>query len=81
MLQQAQQVAQRQPRVGDVLDQDDVLAVEEPELVPALFPQEFMETIIDREAWFERIRNSPLLTGIEIGLNNIMVSFKAFLMG
>ncbi|MDA8793682.1 stage II sporulation protein M [Bacteriovoracaceae bacterium] len=51
------------------------------EYVILILPQEFMELIQDRYSWFEEIRKNPMGNCISIGMNNIMVSIKVFLLG
>ena len=49
-----------------------------PEFAPVLVPQQMMEVVLDREAWFERIAAAPFLFGLQIGINNISVALKTF---
>lgn len=46
-----------------------------------LIGQQMMETILDREAWFERLQENPAMGAFEIAVNNIKVSILAFLGG
>lgn len=46
-----------------------------------LIGQQMMETILDREAWFERLQENPAMGAFEIAVNNIKVSIFAFLGG
>lgn len=49
-----------------------------PDYAPVLVPQVMMEAVLDRQAWFERILAAPLLSGLQIAINNISVALKTF---
>lgn len=57
------------------------IAVNYPDLVPLLVPQSMMEAIIDRQAWFETPRLSPLFFALYIAWNNIKVALNCFIGG
>jgi uncharacterized membrane protein SpoIIM required for sporulation len=52
-----------------------------PEYVPLLVPQPIMENILDHDAWFESLAENPIVGGLQIALNNIMVCIRCFLGG
>jgi uncharacterized membrane protein SpoIIM required for sporulation len=49
------------------------------EFVPVLVPQSLLEHILDHRAWFDAIAENPLMSGIQIAVNNIRVSLLCFL--
>jgi len=55
--------------------------VEQPLYASVLVPQAQLEVILDHSPWFEELQKNPLLGGFQIGLNNIMVSVRAFIGG
>ena len=57
------------------------VVVRDPQMVPVLISQHFMETIIDQQPWFQEIRTNPYLYGFKIAWNNIQVSITCFTLG
>ena len=55
-----------------------ILATQYTAYVSVLIPHEFMERIIQKDAWFESLAEAPLLTGAFIAWNNIKVCLTAF---
>ncbi|HMO17068.1 MAG TPA: stage II sporulation protein M [Oligoflexia bacterium] len=54
---------------------------QDPSLVTVLVPQYLMEMILDKEAWFQRLQENPLMGGLGIAINNIRVSINSFILG
>lgn len=51
------------------------------EYASVVIPQHLMEQVLDREAWFRRLLDNPLLFGFDIARNNIKVAITAFVGG
>jgi uncharacterized membrane protein SpoIIM required for sporulation len=56
-----------------------VLGFSEPRYANLLLPQSLLEQISDREAWFRRLADTPLQSGLLIAWNNIRVALTCFL--
>lgn len=57
------------------------LAIKHPDYMPAIVDVEFLENIINKQAWFSRLQSQPLSGGLLIAWNNINVAIKCFIGG
>jgi|GEM_PF-2314460 len=55
--------------------------IDQPLYASVMVPQVQLELVLDHTPWFERLQDNPLLGGLQIGFNNIMVSIRAFIGG
>lgn len=54
------------------------LGVYHQEYLPALLPQGALENVIEQRPWFDSIKESPVVDGIQIAVNNIQVAINSF---
>jgi uncharacterized membrane protein SpoIIM required for sporulation len=57
------------------------VTVQNPGYVAAFVPEPMMEQVIDQKKWFARLQENPYEGGLQIAINNILVTTKIFLGG
>ena len=57
------------------------LGVHQPDYMPLLIGEGFMEQIVEKNKWFEALNSNPLIGAYAIASNNIVVSLKLFAFG
>jgi uncharacterized membrane protein SpoIIM required for sporulation len=57
------------------------IGVSAPEYAPVILSQRLVEDILEKNRWFDSIRESPWASGLAIAANNIKVAVNAFALG